>query len=221
MKTFCKPLVFTAFTLLFFSGLKAQTVKDADGNTYNSVIIGAQAWMSENLRTTKLNDGTAIPLVTDNTAWSALNTPAFSWYGNDAEANKEKFGALYNWYTVSTNKLCPKGWHVPADAELTALTAFLGGESVAGGKLRESGTAHWQSPNAGATNSSDFSALPGGYRNNKGTFANIGFFASWWSSTENAPVASWAITTGCGNSNVIRLFSLKKNGYSVRCVKDY
>jgi uncharacterized protein (TIGR02145 family) len=203
-----------------FSAIQGQTVKDIDGNIYKTITVGTHVWMAENLKTTRYNDGTAIPAVTDDQAWGALTTPAYCWYNEDAVVNKDKFGALYNWNTVNTNKLCPKEWHVSTDAEWTALTASLGGESVAGGKLRESGIIHWEKPNTGATNTSGFTALPGGYRNNHGAFANINFFGFWWSATENVPTAAWCRTMGCASSDVLRIFSLKKNGYSVRCVKD-
>jgi uncharacterized protein (TIGR02145 family) len=217
-----KSLIFILVTpfCMGLTGLQAQTVKDADGNVYKTVTIGAQLWMAENLKTTKYNDGTDIPLVPDDQAWGASTAPAFCWYNKDAAANKNKFGALYNWYTVSTNKLCPKSWHVATDPEWTNLTTFLGGENVAGGKLREAGTTHWEKPNNGATNGSGFTTLPGGYRNNHGAFANVGFFGFWWTATENVPTASWCRTMGCASVDVLRIFSLKKNGYSVRCIKD-
>jgi uncharacterized protein (TIGR02145 family) len=213
-------LLVAALICTGLAGIQAQNVKDIDGNVYKTVTIGKQVWMAENLKTTKFNDGTAISLVTEDQAWGALTTPAFCWYNKDAAANKNTYGALYNWYTVNTNKLCPKGWHVSTDAEWTTLTTSLGGESVAGGKLRESGITHWEKPNTGATNESGFTTLPGGYRNNHGAFANIGFFGFWWTATENVPTASWGRTMGCASKDVLRIFSLKKNGYSVRCVKD-
>jgi uncharacterized protein (TIGR02145 family) len=200
--------------------LHAQTVKDIDGNLYNTETIGTQVWMAENLKTTRLNDGTAIPPVADDQTWGTLTNPAFCWYNKDEASNKNKYGALYNWYTVNTNKLCPKGWHVPTDAEWTTLTTYLGGENVAGGKLRETGIVHWEKPNNGATDVAGFTALPGGYRNNHGAFANIGFFGFWWSSAEYVPTASWCRTMGCAGTDILRIFSLKKNGYSVRCIKD-
>jgi uncharacterized protein (TIGR02145 family) len=209
--------------ILFCLGLtviQGQTVKDIDGNVYKTVTIGTQVWMAENLKTTKYNDAASIPLVVDDQAWGALTTPAFCWYNKDATVNKNRYGALYNWYTVGTNKLCPKGWHVPTDAEWTVLTTYLGGENVAGGKLRETGIIHWEKPNTGATNTSGFTTLPGGYRNNHGEFANIGFFGFWWSGTEYVPSASWCRTMGCASVDVLRIFSIKKNGYSIRCVKD-
>ena len=138
------------------------SVNDVDGNTYNVVAIGTQVWMAENLKTTKYKNGTAIPLITDLTAWMSLTTPGYCWY--DAT-----YGALYNFYTLSTGSLCPTGWHIPSDAEWTTLTDYLGGETVAGGKLKETGTAHWTTPNSGATNAFGFKGLPGVYVITKAT----------------------------------------------------
>ena len=208
--------------ILFYlglTGLQAQTVKDIDGNVYKTATIGTQVWMAENLRTTKYNDGTAIPLVTDDKAWDALTTPAYCWYKNDAIANKNTYGASYNWYTVGINKLCPKGWHVPTDAEWTTLTTYLGGEIVAGGKLKETGTTHWESPNTGATNETGFTALSGGDRE-FGVFSYIGYSGYWWSATGiNATEARYR-SMNYHNSNVKRNSIFKKIGYSVRCLRD-
>ncbi len=220
MKKLCLTVTITVFLLVFSNRIQSQNVKDADGNVYTSVKIGTQVWMAENLRTTKFNDGKAITLVADDNAWKALTTPAYCWYNSDVAFKKSTYGALYNWYSVNTKKLCPAGWHVPSDEELTTLTTYLGGESVAGGKLRETGIAHWEKPNTGATNQSRFKALASGYRNNNGIYANIGFFCFWWSSTEYAPTAAWGRTLGNSGTNIIRIFSLKKNGYSVRCIKN-
>jgi uncharacterized protein (TIGR02145 family) len=218
MKVFFKTTISALFIFICTNQMHAQAVKDADGNSYNVIKIGTQVWMTENLKATKLNNGTAITLVTDDNAWKTSATPAYCWYGNDASVNK--YGALYNWYTVSTNKLCPKGWHVPSDAEWTTMTTFLGGENNAGGKLREKGTSHWYGPNAGATNENGFTALPGGYRSNDGGYANITFFGFWWVSTEYVAAASWARSISCASNEVMKMYSLKKNGYSVRCLKD-
>jgi uncharacterized protein (TIGR02145 family) len=206
---------------LFCFGLTesyAQTVKDIDGNVYKTVTIGKQVWMAENLKTTKYNDNTSIPLVTENTAWESLTTPAYCWNKNDA-TNKNRYGALYNWYTVGKNKLCPRGWHVPTDAEWTTLTTYLGGESVAGGKLKETGITHWESPNTGATNESGFKALAGGDRE-FGTFSYIGYSGYWWSATgTNATEARYRYMAYHG-SKVERNSIFKKMGYSVRCLRD-
>ncbi len=161
-------------------------VSDIDGNVYPTVKIGNQIWMAENLKTTKYNDGTPIPNVTDNTTWAGLTTGAYCWYNNDATTYKIPYGALYNWYAVNTNKLAPVGWHVATDADWTILTNFLGGLNVAGGKLKETSTNHWLNPNAGATNETGFAALPGGDRYSSISFRLIGQYGQWWTSTEYA-----------------------------------
>jgi uncharacterized protein (TIGR02145 family) len=163
-------------------------VSDIDGNDYKTIQIGIQEWMAENLKTTKYNDGNSIPNVTDFIEWSDLITGVYCWYKNDASAYKATYGALYNWFTVSTGKLCPAGWHVPSDAEWTTLYGYLGGAGVAGGKLKETGTTHWISPNTGATNSSGFTALPGGTLSlfNDPDFSGWGDPGSsgiWWSAS--------------------------------------
>ena len=160
--------------------IATQGVTDYDGNHYSSVLIGSQIWMAENLKTIKYNDGTAIPLVTDATEWSNLTTHGYCWYNNDEATYGDTYGALYNWYTVETGNLCPTGWHVPTDAEWTELIDYLGGESVAGGKLKETGTTHWNSPNPGATNETGFTTLPGGYRADfNGSSGDIGNGGYW------------------------------------------
>jgi uncharacterized protein (TIGR02145 family) len=183
--------------------------------------------MAENLKTTKYNDGTAIPNITDNTAWTALTTPAYCWYNNDAATYKATYGALYNWYAVDVasnggKNVCPTGWHVPTDAEWTILTTYLGGESVAGGKLKETGTTHWSSPNTDATNETGFTALPGGNRgSDSGTCFNIGYLGFWWESIEYSTTGAWIMNMFYINADVSRIASKKLNGFSVRCVRDF
>jgi uncharacterized protein (TIGR02145 family) len=195
---------------------------DIDGNLYYTVMIGNQVWMTENLKTTKYNDNTDIPNVTDNTAWTTLATPAFCWYKNNELNNDYKYGALYNWFAVNTGKLCPAGWHVPYEEEWTTLVDYLGGEYYAGGSLKEQGLNHWNSPNAGASNAYGFSALPGGYRTglSTGSFRAIRYIGWWWTNTEsdlkwarNRVMAFDAIEVAKGRA-------IKTNGYSVRCIKD-
>jgi len=181
--------------------------------------------MAENLKTTKFNDNTAIPLVADITAWAALSTPGYSWYNNDAATFKATNGALYNWYALDAasnggKNVCPTGWHVPTDDEWTTFTTFLGGESVAGGKMKETGTAHWQSPNTGATNESGFTALPGGGRYFDGTFSSIGSIGCWWSSTELLTTSARGRYLYFNYSLVYRGSGSKQDGFSVRCIKD-
>jgi uncharacterized protein (TIGR02145 family) len=213
----------------FFNQLNEQglmKVKDADGNKYNMVIIGSQVWMVENLKTTKFNDGTAIPLVTGNDAWLFLDTPGYCWYNNNKATYGNIYGALYNWYAVNTGKLCPKGWHVPSKTEWTTLTSFLGGRSVAGGKMKstgikETGTGLWEDPNVGASNESGFSGLPGGCRWPVGIFEEIGISGNWWSTTEQSYRDAWYWYLDYFSTDAIDNYWLKDNGHSVRCLKDF
>lgn len=192
---------------------------DADGNVYHVVTIGAQTWTVENLKTTKYNDGTAIPLVTEASAWANLTTPGFCWYNNNEALNKNTYGGLYNWYAVNTGKLAPTGWHVATDAEWTTLTDYLGGASY-GGKLKETGTVHWIEPNTGATNETGFTALPAGSRDNTGIFDNLGYYSIWWSSTEISSTDAWYLFIYSPQTQVQRFSIFKKDGFSIRCIKD-
>ena len=195
-------------------------VADGDGNFYSTVTIGSQVWLASNLKTTKFNDGTQIPLVTDNSAWNKLTTSAYCWYNNDL-SNKATYGALYIWYTVITGKLCPIGWHVPSDGEWTVLTDFLGGETVAGGKLKEAGFSHWNAGSGGATNETGFTALPGGNRYTDGTFGFMGTHGYWWSTTEgNLPYTAYYRYMYYDYSNANRHDTDRQDGFSVRCLKD-
>ncbi|MEI7830052.1 MAG: FISUMP domain-containing protein [Prolixibacteraceae bacterium] len=204
--------------ILFNSSKTYGTMSDLDGNTYKTIQIGTQLWMAENLKTTKYKDGSAIPLVTDNIAWANLTAQGYCWYNNDMTTYKEVCGALYNWYTVQTNKLCPNGWHVPTDLEWTVLTTYLGGESTSGGKLKEQGTNHWGNPNTGATNESGFTAVPGGYRSFDGPFSYLGGTGHWWTSTESSSTNSMLRSTHYLYGNVNNYNDYKQGGYSVRCI---
>ncbi len=207
---------------------------DGDGNHYSIVYIGTakgttdildpsnnkgvQIWMAENLKTTKYNDYTTIPNVTDLSEWNQLTSPAYCWYSNEI-GYKNIYGALYNWYTVAKGNLCPAGWHVPTDTEWTTLTNNLGGEAVAGGKLKEKGFAHWYSPNVGATNETGFTALPGGYKGASGGFGNMRYFGHWWSSSENTSSDAWQRYLDIGNTTVWKYAYDIQYGFSVRCLK--
>lgn len=194
--------------------------RDNDGNNYKTVKIGTQVWMAENLKTTTYNDGTPIPLVTDSSAWSHLITPGYCWYKNDA-ANSNTYGALYNWFTVNTGKLAPAGWHVPTDEEWITLITYLGGEKVAGGKLKETGKIFWKSPNQGAVNESGFTALPAGQRDYNGTFSVMGKDGFWWSVTEYGTTGKvWYRSLDYNYAGVLRVSHNKKNGFSIRCIQD-
>ena len=206
--------------LVFNPDLTYDRVTDIEGNTYKTIQIGTQTWMAENLRTTKFKDGTAIPPVTVDSEWVGLSTPAYCWYDNDKTQYSATYGALYNWYTVNTDKLCPTGWHVPSNADWTILTTFLGGASVAGGQMKETGITHWRSPNTGATNSSGFTAVPGGNRHDhSGLFYNMGGNGYWWSSTAGVGHA-WYRYLGYDYANVYRNYASKRLGFSVRCLRD-
>lgn len=205
----------------FNSDLTYGSVSDIDGNTYKTIQIGTQTWMAENLKTTKYNDGTAIPNIKDGTYWGALSTGAYCDYYN-FPAYSAIYGRLYNWYVVaSTNSqnVCPTGWHVTSDSEWTLLIDYLGGESVAGYKLKEAGSAHWPDPNTGATNESGFTALPGGWRYQPNSFGDLGAHATWWFSTEyDADNAEFYHLSFSGGTN--GGYSSKTAGMSVRCLKD-
>ena len=191
---------------------------DIDGNVYHTITIGTQVWMVENLKTTKYNDGTAIPLVTDNAAWRNLTTPGYCWYINNSIYKNTPYGALYNWYAVNTGKLAPTGWHVPTDSEWTVLINYLGGNSVAGGKLKDS--TYWTSTNTCATNTTGFSAIPSGFRNYDGTFNNMGDYGYWWgASTAGDFIISWDCSVS-DISSFLRNGNIFDYGFSIRCVKD-
>jgi uncharacterized protein (TIGR02145 family) len=192
---------------------------DFDGNAYPTFQIGTQVWMAENLRVTHYRNGDAIPNVTDGGAWAALTTGAYCWYNNSQSTNA-KYGALYNWHAVDDSRgLCPVGWHEPTDAEWTTLTTYLGGLTVAGGKMK-SVSALWNSPNADATNNSGFSGLPGGYRYNNGYFYDIGDVGFWWSSTEYGSEIAWSRQLSHATPNVYPMELSKLSGLSVRCLRD-
>jgi len=196
------------------------TITDIEGNIYKTVKLGSQWWMAENLRTTKYNDSTSITPVPDTAAWKKLSTPGYCWYNNDSVTYIGTYGALYNWFAVNTGKLAPKGWHIPTDAEWTTLTTYLGGELIAGSEMKETGVKHWMSPNTGATNSTEFTALPGGFRGNDGSFVYLKYFAYYWSSLQyDTTYARYRyLCWEYGYAN--RYYFYKTAGFSIRCVKD-
>jgi len=194
-------------------------VEDIDGNTYQTVTIGNQVWMAENLKVTRFNDGTPIPMVTGDGDWWYSATPAYSWMGNNKEKYKDTYGALYNWYAVNTGKLCPAGWRVPTDADWAELIEFLGGDSIAGDKLKEAGTAHWRGPNNRSTNASGFTARPAGLRYFRG-FYTTGVNGTWWSADEYTETDAWYRTIDYKFSRVDKYYYNKSTGFSVRCIKE-
>jgi uncharacterized protein (TIGR02145 family) len=223
------PLAFVAAVFMLSSSFKndkslrielnKDTVVDVDGNVYHTIKIGKQTWMVENLKTTKFNDSTSIPNEMNPGFWGKLKTPAWCWY-NNTESNKDAYGAFYNAYAILTGKLCPKGWHVPTKAEWFTLIKYLGGETVAAGKMKETGTVHWITPNRDGSNTSGFTALPGGLRTDDGTFNYMGYFGYWWSAPEKDADVAWTCSIDCYGGEITSGDSFLMMGYSVRCIKD-
>lgn len=197
------------------------SVADKEGNTYKTLAIGNKTWMVENLKTTKYNDGTPIPVIPDATYWNSLESPACCWQENNI-AYKVTYGLLYNWFVIATDKLCPEGWHIPTDADWTELTDYLGGESGSAGKLKEAGIKHWNSPNNGATNETHFRALPGGNLNSADSlFQNLHEIGYWWTSSSFSSDLAVTRIMYDNSNDVEKYFYPKKNGFSVRCVWNY
>jgi uncharacterized protein (TIGR02145 family) len=182
-----------------------------------------QVWSLKNLDVDHYRNGDQIPQITDRTEWTKLTTGAWCYYDNDFN-NGATYGKLYNWYAVNDARgLAPTGWHIPSDDEWTVLKTYLGGEGLAGGKLKEIGIYHWWAPNNGATDEIGFTALPGGWRDDfiYGTsFNNIGQYGIWWSSTEKDTTSAWGIVLSNESAYMVRSETRKNLGYSVRCVKD-
>jgi len=195
-------------------------VTDIDGNVYKTITIGTQTWMAENLRTTKYSNGDPITNETGN--WTDLETGVYCWYSNNETQYKAIYGALYNWFAVADSRnIAPSGWHVASDAEWGTLIDYLGGTSLSGDKLKEIGLSHWLAPNTGATNSSGFTVLPGGYRSyGDGSFFSLGSYSFYWTNTAENAVYMWTYYLDNSNADVNRTSWAKNFGFSVRCVKD-
>lgn len=225
--------IFLSLTLSTFSQTPGNGVTDIDGNRYNTVIIGTQEWTVENLKVSKYSDGTPIPLVyvSQPWQWGALTSGASCYHGNSA-SNGTTYGLLYNWNAVAgihdtdpntPNKtIAPTGWHVPTDAEWTTLTNYLGGESIAGGKMKSTGTILWASPNTAATNESGFSAIPGGWRDISINFGAFGVSALFWSSSEFNldPSGAYLRSLDYNSNSVTNWNVIKSDALSVRLIKD-
>ena len=196
-----------------------------------SIKIGSQQWMKVNLDVVTYRNGNVIPQVTDATTWANLTTGAWCYYKNDPK-NGAIYGKLYNWYAVNDSRgLAPQGWHIPTDAELTILSTALGGLSVAGGKMKNTGTTLWTSPNTGATNESGFAGLPGGYRTSSGEpspfvggeFYNVGNAGFWWSANQynsSNTMSALRVSLYYANVDLLRSANFKGSGFSVRCLRD-
>ncbi len=197
-----------------------QAVLDYEGNVYHTVRLGTQTWMVENLQVSHFKDGSIIPFVMNASTWNGLSTAAYCHYNDDLTV-AEIYGKLYNWYAVHDSRgIAPAGWHVASWAEWTALYDYLGGADLAGGKLKESGFVHWQSPNTGATNETGFTALPAGERNDAGTYMQIGQVAYWWTSTEILSGWSGFMDMTSGSTVAQSNYTGQKAGFPVRCIKD-
>ena len=207
----------------------AVPLTDASGNIYGTVTIGTQVWMDKNLNTTKYNDGTPIANVTDaQTWWNTTKSGAWCDYSNNA-SNGTTYGKLYNWYAVDNTatkvfsnggkNICPVGWRVPSDGDWTILTNYLGGLTVSGGKLKETGTTHWLTPNTGATNSSSFTALPGGATGYGSTW-DMGNTGYWWTTTAYQTNTAWYRSISSSSNEVVSGHTYMTSGYSVRCLKN-
>lgn len=209
---------------------EANTVKDIDGNIYHTIKIGDQTWMVENLKSIRYNDGTTIQKVEDNTTWKTLGSGAYCYYNNDANIGN-KYGCLYNWFAVQTNKLAPAGWHVPSYDELDKLITYLSsnvGNSLSAAKALAAKT-DWNTDNTTAAvgnnlsinNSSGFTGLPGGYRNDyTAAYTDAGQSGNWWSTTSSSQYSSWLAYISYNSSTIGWSLSSKVDGFSVRCIKD-
>jgi uncharacterized protein (TIGR02145 family) len=196
-------------------------VYDIDGNGYDTVQIGTQVWLKQNLKTSRFSNGNAIPIIISGSAWINSFSSARCWYDNDSAYWGIQYGMLYNWYTINQGSLCPVGWHVPSENEWTSLVAYLGGDSLAGGKLKEAGFVHWDSPNTGATNASGFTGLPGGLRGTlSGTYVNVGKGGNWWSSSGFSTLQASSFALGHQQGVAYIYNSDKQAGFSIRCLKD-
>jgi uncharacterized protein (TIGR02145 family) len=204
---------------VIFTTLSSNTVSDVEDNIYNIKTIGFQVWMAENLKTTKYRNGDLIGTTTH--AYLDISSEAtakYQWAYDGNESNVATYGRLYTWYTVTDSRnICPTGWHVPTDAEWTTLTTFLGGEDVAGNKLKETGTTHWGGTNSGATNETGFTALPSGFRQRSGTFMYIGDDGMWWSSVF-LPFCFWETSSSSYFKRSEMEYGIE--GLSVRCLRD-
>ena len=213
-----KSLLLIFISLIAVFNSKAQStgsgLMDIEGNTYKSILLGKQEWMMDNLKVTKYRNGQPIPHIQDSIVWNAWKNGAYVFYKNDT-----KHGILYNWMAVNDSRgVCPTGWHVPSSFEWDTLAKFLGGDEVAGGKMKAK--LHWETPNTSATNESNFHALPKGMYGVNGSFNNIGKNAYWWSSSEHGVSSAWGKEIGFNESALFAGHGDKRDGLSVRCIKD-
>ncbi len=200
----------------------AQFVTDIDGNTYNTITLGKQKWMKENLKTTHFNNGDLIE--TSALAISNDSTSVYQWCYNNDTLNIPTYGRLYTWYVVNDSRnVCPAGWHVPSDDERTYLANFLGGDTIAGNKMKETGTIHWSTTTISVTNSSDFTGLPGGLRGNSAAYTNINTLGNFWTSTpwgSNSFPRAYTYQLKSNSGALEQSIAVANCGLSVRCIQD-
>lgn len=219
-----KTILFVAVLALLTFKSQAQTVTDIDGNVYDTIHIVTQIWLRPNLKVTHYRNGDLIPKVTDSATWYNLTSGAYCDYDNDTN-NANIYGRLYNWYSVNDPRnIAPVGWRVPTFEDWDTLQIFLGYDLVAGGKLKEIGTAHWMFPNTGASDEYDFTALPGGQRADSiysGTFSEITTQGYWWSSSEIDTVYPWGVNISYNSEGFTNWgASTRKSGFSIRLISD-
>ena len=204
--------------ITFKSNLNYGTVKDIDGNSYKTININGIEWMAENLKVTRFNDSTPIPYVSDSVVWGNLSTAGYCVYGNNMD-NKKLYGYLYNYYVIQDKNVCPTGWHVPSDQEWTDLTTPLGGAIYAGGQMKEAGDGHWIGMNNLNTNTTGFTALPGGLRDYDGVMLGQRYLGYYWTATEQS--SDFVFVRYMHNdAHCERNYILKNYGISIRCLKD-
>ncbi|MEI7471721.1 MAG: fibrobacter succinogenes major paralogous domain-containing protein [Chitinophagaceae bacterium] len=185
-----------------------------------TIVIGTQQWMSKNLDLAFYRNGDPIPQVTNQAAWATLTTGAWCYYNNDS-TQATTYGKLYNWYAVNDPRgLAPIGWHIPSNAELAVLSTTLGGDAIAGGKMKDAGIINWTTPNTGGNNNSGFTGLPAGHRNDVGSFTSNFSFGYWWSTTETSASIALICYLAYYVSDLNMSFGSKRNGFSVRCIRD-
>jgi uncharacterized protein (TIGR02145 family) len=216
----CRFLVLIIFAFTLLISCKDEKSTSPTNNNIETVTIGTQVWMIRNLNVDHYLNGDSIPEVRDSAQWANLKSGGWCYYNNNP-ALGAIYGKLYNWYAVNDSRgLAPKGYHVPSDTEWTILSTYLGGDSVSGKKLKETGTSNWQSPNEGATNSSGFTALPSAGRIHNGKFYGIGCFVLWWSSTDFDKGTAYFWEINYIDTYFYRDYTFKEAGMSVRCIKD-
>ncbi|MBE0649409.1 MAG: fibrobacter succinogenes major paralogous domain-containing protein [Bacteroidales bacterium] len=208
-------------TFTLWLNVPGPDVTDIDGNNYTSVKIGSQIWMVENLKTTRYSNGELIGTTNPATLFvPSIPSSLYQWAYNGEESNVASYGRLYSWYAVTDSRnIAPKGWHVPTADEWMELINYLGGESVAGGKLKATGSSYWESPNVGASNASGFTTLSGGYRELDGSFQGLGHVTYFWMSTISGGRDAVGIFSG-GEGAGLTGGGSKSDGFYVRCVKD-